>query len=136
MSFHDVLGDLRGWLAALLDPVAVVTRVPPNEVPRPPLVQLRRVGGAADVPVREGARIDVWCWHNSDPEAMALALLVRRHIWSLAGTSDLGYPCYVVEEFLGPRQNDDPVTGLPRVWATYTLTVRANDAVVPAPSFS
>lgn len=133
MSFPDVLGDVRAYLAGLLTPVEVVTRVPPNSTPRPPLVQVRRVGGLAEVPVRDGARLDVWAWHNSDPEAMALALDARRAIWALAGTNELGYPCYRVEEFLGPRQADDELTGIPRVWATYTLLVRADSAVIPAP---
>lgn len=132
MAFPDVLGDLRGYLAALMAPVEVTTRVPPNAAPRPPLVQLRRVGGAADVPVRDRPRVDVFTWADTDPEAMQLGLTVRRHIWALAGGNDLGYPVYLIEEFLGPRQADDGLTGLPRVWATYALTVRADDIVVPA----
>lgn len=133
MAFPDPLGDLLAYLAPLLSPIPVMTRVPPDAAPRVPLVQIRRVGGAAEVPVRDTPRFDVWAWHNSDPEAMTLALAVRELIWALAGRNDLGYPCYLVEEFLGPRQADDTTSGTPRVWATYALTIRADDAVVPAP---
>lgn len=133
MAFPDVLGALVAYLDPLVSPVQVTTRVPPNSTPRPPLVQLRRVGGAAELPVRETPRIDVWTWHDSDPEAMALALAVRGHIWALAGTDLLGFPCYLIEEFLGPRQADDTATGIPRAWATYALTTRADDVVIPAP---
>lgn len=134
MAFPDPLGDLIVYLTPLVAPVQVTTRVPPDSAPRPPLVQLRRVGGTAQIPVRDTPRVDVFCWHNTDPEAMDLALAVRAHIWALAGGDDLGYPCYLVEEFLGPRQADDPADGIPRVWATYALTVRADDAVVPNPA--
>lgn len=134
MAFPDPLGDLVDYLTLLVAPIQVTTRVPPDSAPRPPLVQVRRVGGTAAVPVRDTPRFDVFTWHNTDPEAMALALTVRAHIWALAGTDEFGYPCYLVEEFLGPRQADDPATGIPRVWATYALTVRADDAVLPHPS--
>lgn len=133
MAFPDVVGDVIAYLAPLHAPIPVISRVPPDAAPRPPLIQVRLVGGTADVPVRDRPRLDVWTWHNTDPEAVALALAVREHVWALAGTSTLGYPCYLVEEFLGPRLADDPLTGIPRGWATYSLTIRADDVVAPAP---
>lgn len=136
MAFPDPLADVITYLTPLMSPVVVTSRVPPESTPRPPLVQVRRVGGAAEVPVRDTPRLDVWCWHDTEPDAMDLALTVRGAIWALAGTNELGYPCYRVDEFLGPRQADDDLTGIPRVWATYTLLVRAESAVIPAPASS
>lgn len=134
MPFPDVADALIGYLAPIVAPVRVASRVPPDSTPRPPHVQVRRVGGAALAPVRDQARIDVFCWHNSDPEAMVLALTVRAAIWALSGTTLLGPPVYDVSEFLGPRHDDDPTTGTPRVWATYQITVRADQAIQPAPT--
>lgn len=131
MAFPDVNALLIAYLDPLVTPVDVVSRVPD---PRPArLVQVRRVGGAALAPVRDTARLDVWCWDTSDARAMQLALAVRGHIWKLSGTALLGPVCYRVQEFLAPRLDDDPVTNSPRVWATYSLDVRANDAIQPAP---
>lgn len=131
MAFPDVNALLIAYLDPLVDPVGVVSRVPD---PRPArLVQVRRVGGAALPPVRDTARVDVWCWDTTDRRAMELALAVRGHVWKLAGTALLGPMCYRVQEFLAPRLDDDPVTNSPRVWATYSLDVRANDAIQPAP---
>lgn len=129
--FPDVNAALVAYLTPLHSPVRVVSRVPD---PRPArLLQVRRVGGTAAVPVRDAARIDVKAWDATDAGAMQLALLARTNIWKLAGTSLLGFACYRVEEFLGPRLDDDPVTNSPVAWATYSLLVRANDVVVPAP---
>lgn len=129
--FPNVNEALIAYLTPLHNPVKVVARVPD---PRPVrLLQVRRVGGVATVPVRDAARIDVKAWDATDAGAMELALAARTNIWKLAGTSLLGFACYRVEEFLGPRLDDDPVTNSPVAWATYSLLVRANDAVVPAP---
>jgi len=65
----------------------------------------------------------------TDPAAWELADLVRRSIHSLAGTATLGLVVYRVQEMLGPTSTDDPLTGTPRVWATYTIDVRADDAI-------
>lgn len=130
MAFPDANALLIAYLTPLVDPVPVVSRVPD---PRPPLVQVRRVGGAALMPVRDTARLDVLCWEATDLEAMDLALTVRAAVWALQGTSLLGgVPCYRVQEFLSPRLNDDPVTNSPRAWATYALDLRADDVVPPA----
>lgn len=131
MAFPDAGGLVIDHLDGLLaDPV--MSRVPD---PRPErFVQVRRVGGLALEPVRDRARLDIHCWAATDPDAMALALEVRSHIWALSGTSLLGPMVYEVSEFLAPRHQDDDLTGDPRVWATYELAVRADDVIQPAPS--
>jgi hypothetical protein len=134
VSFPDVTGALIIYLTPIVAPVRVVSRVPD---PRPArLVQVRRVGGAATPPVRDAARMDIWCWDSTDQGAMELALQVRTAMWALSGTQLLGagLVCYWVSEFLGPRLDDDSLTNSPRVWATYSLLVRANAAINPAPN--
>jgi hypothetical protein len=131
MAFPDVAGLVIAYLDGLTaDPV--VSRVPD---PRPTrFVQVRRIGGLAQEPVRDRARLDVHAWAGSDPAAMALALDVRAHVWALSGTDLLGPMVYEVSEFLAPRHTDDDLTGQSRVWATYELAVRADDVIQPAPS--
>jgi hypothetical protein len=134
MAFPDVVDLMVDYLDPIVDPVRVVTRVPK---PRPArLVQVRRVGGQPVLPVRDQARLDVFTWGPDDPDAMALALQVRTAVWALAGTDLLGPVVYQVDEFMSPRQADDPQApqDRSRVWATYTVTVRADDVIQPAPS--
>jgi hypothetical protein len=133
VAFPDVAGLVISYLDGLVaDPVA--SRVPD---PRPArFVQVRRIGGLAQEPVRDRARLDVHCWAGTDPDAMALALDIRAHMWALSGTDLLGPMTYQVGEFLSPRHQDDDLTGNPRVWATYELTVRADDVIQPAPSIA
>lgn len=131
MAFFDVAGLVIGHLAGELS-VSVSSRVPD---PRPErFVQVRRIGGLSAEPVRDRARLDVHCWALTDPEAMSLALEVRSHMWALSGTDLLGPVVYEVAEFMGPRHQDDDLTGTPRVWATYELVVRADDVIQPAPT--
>lgn len=126
-EYPDVVALLRTYLLSIVTPVAVVSRIPD---PRPTrLVQVRRVGGTDLRPVRDAPRVDVFCWHTTDALAYQLADTVRAAIHALAGTTTLGPVVYRVEEFLGPRQDDDPLAGTPRVWATYSLHVRADVAV-------
>jgi hypothetical protein len=132
VSFPDPTALLITYLTPLLDPAAVVSRVPD---PRPTqLVQVRRTGGNALEPVRDSARMDVWAWAATDQAAMTLGLTVRSAVWALAGTTLLGgVPCYRVQEFMAPRLDEDPTTNSPRCWATYTLDLRANAVISPAP---
>jgi hypothetical protein len=131
VSFPDPTGLLIAYLAPLLDPVKVVSRVPD---PRPvELVQVRRTGGNAIEPVRDSARMDVWAWAATDHAATALGLTVRAAVWALAGTTLLGPMCYRVQEFLAPRLDEDPTTNSPRCWATYALDLRADAVISPAP---
>jgi hypothetical protein len=140
MAFPDAVDLVIGYLDPIVAPVKVANRVPN---PRPDrFVQVRRVGGPAQVPVRDRPRLDVFAWAPTDPQAMALALQVRTALWALAGTNLLGVAVYRVSEFMGPRQDDDtlPATtttttggGTPRVWATYELDLRADDVIHAAP---
>lgn len=131
MTWPDAVGLVVAYLDAALTPTAVSSRVPN---PRPgEFVQVRRVGGPADPPVRDRPRLDVFAWAPTDPDAMDLAYTVRELLWLLPGTDLLGPVVYRIEETLGPRQDDDDTTGTPRVWATYSLTLRANNAIQPAP---
>lgn len=125
MAFPDVAGLVIGYLDPLFAaPVASRVRKPrPDQ-----FIQVRRVGGRTAT-VRDIARLDIFCWDETDSAAMALALDVRTRIWALAGTALLGPAVYRVSEFLAPRHSDDPETGTPRVWATYELAVRADDAI-------
>lgn len=131
MTWPDIVSLVVAHLDAVLNPIPTATRVPN---PRPErFVQVRRVGGLALPPVRDQARLDAFTWAPTEPEAMTVALDVRQELWALAGTDTLGITVYAVTEFLGPRQDDDDTTGTPRVWATYGLTFRADDAIQPAP---
>jgi len=131
VTFPDPAGLVIGYLEPLVAPVHVGSRVPK---PRPDrFIQVRRVGGRSET-VRDIARLDIFCWDPTDPGAMALALDVRTRIWALAGSALLGPAVYRVAEFLAPRHSDDDKTGTPRVWATYELAVRADDAIHRAPT--
>lgn len=124
MAFADTVALTIAYLDGLLaEPVS--GRVPD---PRPAaFVQVRRVGGTAIDPVREVARLDVFAWAASDPDATTLGNTIRAAIWDLLGTTTLGVTVYGVSEFKGPSTDDDDLTGTPRSWATYDLTVRAPD---------
>jgi len=127
VAYADVLALVIIYLDGL-HTVPVASRVPD---PRPAeWIQVRHVGGTQLRPVRDVVRLDVFYWDNDgDAAAMTGGQTVRGQIHALAGTSTLGVVCYRVDETLGPRPNDDPLTGAPRSWATYALRVRANDAI-------
>lgn len=125
--YPDIIALLVAYLQPIVTPVKVVARVPD---PRPTrLLQLRRVGGTQLRPVRDRPRVDVITWDDDEPGAMALAELARRSIGALQATTTLGPMVYRVDEFLSPTQTDDPVTGSPRVLVTYSITIRADDAI-------
>lgn len=141
MAFPDVVALLIAYLDPIVGAVAVASRVPN---PRPGrLVQVRRAGGLAQSPVRDRARLDVFTWAPTEVEAMQLALTVRSAVWALAGTDTLGPMVYRVQEFMAPRAFDDERSdstaqvvnagASPRVWATYELTIRADDVIHSAP---
>lgn len=127
MAFANATALLIDYLDLLLDPVPVVSRVPDT---RPDaFVQVRRVGGST-LTVRDVARMDVFAWHHADEvEAMTLLLAARTHIWATAGNNLLGVTNYRVQEFLSPRQFNDPVSGTPRAWMTVQLDLRANELI-------
>lgn len=126
MAYPDIVALLRTYLLPIVS-VPIASRVPD---PRPDVwLQIRRVGGAQQRPVRDQPRVDVLAWDDDDPGAWALAELVRRSVHALAGTTTLGPTVYRVDETLGPRQFDDPLTGAARVMATYSISIRADDAI-------
>jgi hypothetical protein len=126
MAYPDIVSLLRAYLLPIVS-VPIASRVPS---PRPPRwLQLRRGGGAQLRPVRDQPRVDVLAWDDDDPGAWSLAEAVRRSIHALAATTLLGPTVYRVDETMGPRQLDDDETGSPRVWATYSIAVRADDAI-------
>lgn len=126
MTWPDIVALLYIYFDGQLS-VPVASEVPN---PRPAeWLQIRRVGGTKVPPVRERARVDCIYWAATQPAAMTGALQVRALANALHGTSTLGIPVYTVEEFLGPHQLDDPLTGSPRALATYSLLIRADDAI-------
>ena len=125
--YPDVLDLVRDYLATAYSPTPVVTRIPS---PRPAtFIQIRHAGGTDLRPVRDRARLDVFSWDASEVEAQTLGLQVRASMHALAGTSGLGIMCYRVDEFLSPRPLEDLDSGASRSWATYSIDVRANDAI-------
>jgi hypothetical protein len=129
MAYPDIISLLRTYLLAapVSLGVTVASRVPD---PRPTQwLQLRRVGGTQQRPVRDQPRIDAIVWDDDEPGAWTLADKVRRAIHDLAGTTKLGPMVYRVDEFLGPTFSDDTVAGAVRVMATYSISVRADDAI-------
>jgi len=128
VAFPDAVGLVIAYLDSLHS-VPVKSRIPN---PRPAeLIQVRQVGGAWMPPVRDSARLDVLYWAATEPAAFAGGELVRRQLHALQGTTLLGgVVCYRVDEFMSPRQYDDPLVpnNFAR-WATYSLLLRANDAV-------
>jgi hypothetical protein len=127
VAFPDAVALVITYLDGLHS-VPVKSRIP---TPRPAeLIQVRQVGGAWLPPVRDSIRLDVLTWAATEPAAFTLGETVRRQMHALQGASTLGPVCYRVEEFMAPRQHDDPLVpdNFAR-WATYSLTLRANDAI-------
>ncbi len=137
MAFPDVVGLLIGYLAGQLataGPAATAIPVQSRvDRARPPeWVQVRRVGGTT-LTVRDVARVDVFAWAETEPRATELGLLARAAIWRLAGKPTLGPMVYQVNEFMGPRNVDDDETGVPQLWITFDLHVRADELIHRAP---
>lgn len=121
------LPDAVALLVAYLDGLhsEKVSSDVPDPIPSN-LIQVRRVGGPALPPVRDNPRVDIFCWSTTSALAGALANTVRGEMFALHRSTLLGIDCYKVEETLF-RQFDDDVSGRPRYWATYALTLRANE---------
>lgn len=129
MAWPDIVAVTIAYLDGLsaFDGVTVANEVPAAMPSK--LLQVRRIGGTKAPPVRDRGRLDIIAWADTSAEAMALALLARTHINALRDTTTDGVVIYLVEEFLGPRQLDDPLTGKKRVLQTQTLTFRADEAI-------
>lgn len=131
-DFPDAVKLAVDYLKPILEPFPahVGSRVPNVPLAFPfNFVVVRRAGGTPLYPVRDQARLDVWAWARKDPEAMDLAIACRTAIWEMSGTEVDNTMIYRVDEFMAPQQMDDPETGLPRVWATYELDIRANGVI-------
>ncbi len=129
MAYPDIITLLRTYLLPIVTPMTstVASRVPD---PRPVRwLQVRRVGGTQQRPVRDRPRVDVIAWDDDEPGAWALADLARRSIHALQATTLLGPVVYRVDEFLGPTFTDDGLTGYVRCMATYSISIRADDAI-------
>lgn len=132
MSFPDSVKLTVDYLKPIVlpFPAHVGSRVPNVPLTFPfNFVVVRRAGGTSLYPVRDRARMDIWAWARTDPEAMALAIACRTAIWEMSGTVVGETTCYRVDEFMAPQQMDDPETGLPRVWATYEIDLRADSVI-------
>ena len=134
MAFADPVTLFITHIETVTSPTPVHGRVPkqrPDE-----FHQVRRQAGPALPPVRELVRLDVWTWALTDLRATELHSTLRSAVWALSGTNTLGVMVYEIAEFKGPGSADDAESGHARVWATYDLTIRADDVIEPAPSLS
>lgn len=125
--YPDALALLRTYLLPIVTPRPVAARV--DDPRAQEWVQLRLVNTSQLKPVRVRPRLDIYAWAATETAAWTLGELVYRSVHALAGTTLLGPMCYEVEEFLGPRQSVDPLTGTPRIWMTLAPVIRANDAI-------
>lgn len=125
MAYPDAVALVITYLDGL-HAIPVASRVPspaPSE-----WIQVRQVSGTDLRPVRDLVTLDVFCWSTTEPAAKTLGMTVRSEVHAVARTSTLGVICYRVDEVL-QRQIDDPLTGVPGWWATYSLTLRADSAI-------
>lgn len=127
--------DILALLVAYLDGVTpadikVATDVPSERPPK--LIQPRLISWSKLPPVRRRARFDIFTWgvdRGDTVGALGLGRDVIGYINALKGTAALGVVVYAVEETMGLRLLDDPTTGIPRGWATYSI-VHRDDSVV------
>lgn len=127
MAFEDVVADVIAYLEPVVAPVPVHAEIPK---PRPvEFLQVRRIGGPAEPPVREIVRLHVEAWATSEVRAMEILRAARPAVWDLAAANTLGYMVYTVVEFAGPTQGTDTETGVPVAWFRPELTVRSDDVI-------
>lgn len=124
MTMPDAVALVRAYLAGLHGSITVSSETP-NPIPNE-LITIRRVGGGGFTPVRDVARLDIFCWSTTSALAGTLATTVRGEMHLLHRSTLGGIDCYRVEETLF-RQFDDPESGKPRYWMTFALTLRANE---------
>lgn len=128
MTFPDVTALLIAHLDDQLD-VPVSSEVPAERPAR--FLQVRRIGGTAQPPVRDFPNIDLRSWDDdSEPDAMALLLEARALVWQLTGQSlgADGPVVYSVSELAGPRQTTDQQSEAYIATMTASLSVRADEA--------
>ncbi|MBC3987831.1 hypothetical protein H8N00_02685 [Streptomyces sp. AC563] len=99
---------LRSALAAVGEPVPVVSRIPS---PRPSrFVQVSRLGGLRQTVVSDRPRLDFHTWGETEADAHDLCALVRALVGVIPGVRG-GVTVYRVHEVGGPQWLPDPKTG-------------------------
>lgn len=128
-EFPDVVALLIAYLEDHLDePIH-------NEIPteRPEsFLRVWRIGGVAELPVRDVPNIEFTAWAPTAVAAMDLLYRARAKLWALAGGQfEDGTQIYRMAELAGPRQGTDPNSESPIAAMTTTLTIRANPVIQP-----
>lgn len=106
------------------DTLAVQTS---NKIPNPrpdQFYRVLRVGGASRDIVIDNATVVVEAWALTDEEADDLAQLARAYLLAIANETVGDTIVYAVDEVGAPANLPDPVSGQPRVTATYTVRTR------------
>lgn len=127
MAFADVTALLVTYLSTQLSPTPVAAVVPEDRPDE--FVTVRRVGGTVEYPVKDRPQMDFRVWDPSAANASARMLAIRELMIGLQGSSTLGVMVYKVDEILGLRELNDPLTGTPVAWSTLVFEVRADNAI-------
>ncbi len=107
---------------------AVKTKTPN---PRPEeFYVVRRTGGPWRDIVTDVPTIVVESWAQDKPTAAAMAQLARGLLHLASGTVVDGVAIYKVDEFSGPGDLPDPLSGQPRYVQTFAVAMRG-EAVLP-----
>jgi hypothetical protein len=119
VTYADAQAVVLDYLRPLLDPVPVHLRVPDT---RPgTFVTVRRVGGTANVLI-DSARLDLFAWGATDPEAHDLCMTLRRLLPAMPGPRGATVVT-TVAEFSGPVLAPD-ASRQPRWMITYEIGMR------------
>jgi hypothetical protein len=119
--FTDAAAAVASHLNTTLG-VETGSRVP---LPRPEeFYRVIRVGGVAREKVMDDATIVVEAWAPTDEEADDLAQLARAHLLAMVNVWVEGTLVYRVVDIAAPANLPDPISGVSRVTATYTVTTR------------
>lgn len=113
MAVFNVLGDLRERMSHVLDCDCVVQV--PDERPKR-LVAIKRQGGARENALIDRAGIHIYCWGESELDAMRLSDIVDDFMLTLKFAD--GYDSVVAE---GRGSSPDPDTREPRWFNSYTV---------------
>lgn len=125
----DVIAELiqvrhRGTFGSQL----VTTNRTPD--PRPAeFVKVILVGGVRRDRVTDVPTLAVEAWASTRVRAAALAQEVRAIMASLEGATMAGYSIQDVDEYAGPGDLPDPLSGQSRYTATYAVPIRSESAV-------
>ncbi len=126
-TFPDITALLVSHLGSVVTPKPVSSDIPD---PRPAeWLQVRRVGGTKRPPVRDQPRVDLIAWAATELAAFTLIDQVRVAVNALHGTTLGGIQVYRVEETMGPRSGNDPLSGSATCWMTVAILIRADAAI-------